>query len=145
MCVCLQPYLPNIQCPCPILYCSQWHIWFYHIFPHQVNLYFFLSDVKCGYGNFLVDKSTIHIRVSLYWVYLTVLWLFHLGISCTVVVLTGFVMCGYFGNMCTCIFCVLYCSYFVFVLFVLCIFILVCFVCTSVRTTVTEWQPNCSQ
>ena len=29
------------------------------------------------------------------------------------------------------------------VLFRLCIFILICFVCTSVRTTATEWQVNC--
>jgi hypothetical protein len=33
----------------------------------------------------------------------------------------------------------LYC---VFVLFRLCIFILICFVCTSVRTTATEWKSN---
>jgi len=44
-------------------------------------------------------------------------------VSCTVVVLTGFVMRGFvcmcvcFGNMCTCIYCVLYCLYCVFVLF----------------------------
>jgi hypothetical protein len=68
--------------------------------------------------------------------------IFHLGVPCTVfvltctmVVLTSFVMCGCFGNMYTCIYSVLYC---VFVLFRLCIFILVCFVCTSVRTTATE-------
>ena len=30
--------------------------------------------------------------------------------------------CGCFGNMCTCIYCVLYCWYFVFALFHLCIF-----------------------
>jgi len=35
--------------------------------------------------------------------------LFHLGVSCTVVVLTCFVMCGCFGNMCTCIYNFLYC------------------------------------
>jgi len=35
-------------------------------------------------------------------------------VSCTVLVLTGFVMCGCFGNMCTCIYCVLYCLYCVF-------------------------------
>jgi len=46
-------------------------------------------------------------------------------------VCVGFVMCGCFGNMCTCIYCV-------FVLFHLCIFILICFVCTSVRTTAIE-------
>ena len=36
----------------------------------------------------------------------------------------GFVMCGCFGNTCTCVYCVLYCLYCVFVLFRLCIFIL---------------------
>ena len=58
-------------------------------------------------------------------------------VSCTVVILTCFVMCVCFGNICTCIYCV-------FVLFRLCIFILICFVRTSVRTTATEWQLNCS-
>ena len=65
----------------------------------------------------------------------------NLGVSCTEVVLTCFVMCGCvvfvmcecFGNMCTCIYCVLYCVYCVFVLFHLCVFILICFVCTSVK------------
>ena len=47
-------------------------------------------------------------------------------------------MCGLFGNMCTCIYRVLYCLDRVFVLFRLCIFILICFVSTSVRTTATE-------
>jgi len=55
-----------------------------------------------------------------------------------VCVCVGFVMCGCFGNMYACIYCVLYCLYCVFVLFRLCIFILICFVCTSVRTTATE-------
>jgi hypothetical protein len=55
-----------------------------------------------------------------------------------VVVVTRLVMCGCFGNICTCMYCVLYCLYYVFVLFRLCIFILVCFVCASVRTTATE-------
>jgi len=68
--------------------------------------------------------------------------LFYLGIPCTVFVLTCFVMRGCFGKMYTCIYCVLYCLYCVFVLFRLCIFI-ICFVCTSVRTTATEWQLNC--
>ena len=45
-----------------------------------------------------------------------------LCVFCVVVVLTGFVMCGYFGKMCTCIYYVLYCLYCVFVLFRLCIF-----------------------
>ena len=90
----------------------------------------FLSEVKwseMSYGEVLGDKSTVYFRVTLYWVYLFILWLFHLGISCTVVVSTCtvvvftcfvicgceyvwvFVMCGCFGNMYTCIYCVLYC------------------------------------
>ena len=59
-------------------------------------------------------------------------------VFCTVIGLTCFVMCGCFGNTCTCIYCVFYCLYCVFVLFCLCIFILICFVCTSVRATATK-------
>jgi hypothetical protein len=55
-----------------------------------------------------------------------------------VYIYVGYVMCECFGNMCTCIYCVLYCLYWVFVLFCLCIFILICFVCTSVRTTAAK-------
>ena len=46
--------------------------------------------------------------------------LLHLGISCTVFVIICtvrficFVLCGCFGNMCTYIYCVLYCLYCVF-------------------------------
>ena len=46
-------------------------------------------DVKwseMSYGEVLGDKIAMHIRVSLYWGYLFILWLFHLGISCTVFV-----------------------------------------------------------
>ena len=43
--------------------------------------------------------------------------------------------------MCTCIYCILYYLYCVFVLFRLCISIRIC---TSVRTTATEWKLNCS-
>jgi len=69
----------------------------------------------------------------------------------------GFVMCGWvwvcvsfvisvcFGNMCICMYCVLYRLYCVVVLFRLCIFILICFVCTSVRSTATERKLNCSK
>jgi len=64
-------------------------------------------------------------------------------VSCTVAVLTCFVvcgcvcmcefcnvwvfwqLCGCFANMCTCVYCVLYCLYCVFVLFRLGIFILI--------------------
>ena len=47
-------------------------------------------------------------------------------------------MCGCFGNMCTCVYCVcIVCAVF-FVLFRLCVLILTCFDRTSVRTTATE-------
>ena len=52
--------------------------------------------------------------VTLYWGYLIIWSPFYLGISCTVVVLTCFVMCGCSGNICTCIYCVFYCLYCVF-------------------------------
>ena len=64
-----------------------------------------------------------YIRGTLYWGYFIILWLFHLGISCTVVVLTFFCnvcvcvcvyVCVCFGNMCTCIYFILYCLYCVF-------------------------------
>ena len=55
-------------------------------------------------------------------------------VSCIVVVLTSFVMCGCFGNMCTCIYCVL----FFFTVFLYCLvyvyFILIYFVSTIVST-----------
>jgi hypothetical protein len=114
-------------------------------------------------------KCTMCLMVTLYWGYLIVLWLFHLvcilycgcfnwfcnawvcvcvyvGMFCNgcVCVCVGFVICGCLGNMCTCIYCVLYSLYCDLVLFRLCIFILICFVCTGVRTTATEWQLNCS-
>jgi hypothetical protein len=41
-----------------------------------------------------LPPRTMYIRVTLYWAYLIILWLFHFGVSCTVVVLTCFVMCG---------------------------------------------------
>jgi len=40
-------------------------------------------------------------------------------------------LCGCFGNICTCIYCV-------FVFFPLCMFILIRFSCASARTTATE-------
>ena len=97
-------------------------------------------------------KRTMYIRVTLYWGHWIVLWLFHLvcilccgclNLFCNVWVVWQLCVC--FGNMCTCIYCVLYCLDRVFVLFRLCIFILICFVCTSVRATDTEWQLNGSK
>ena len=70
---------------------------------------------------------------------------FNLLCNVWVCVWVGFVMCGCFGNMCTCIYCVLYCLYYVLVLFCLYIFILICFVCTSVRTIATDLKLNCSK
>ena len=40
-----------------------------------------------SYGEVLVDKGAMYIRVTLHFGYLIVLWLFHLGISCTVFVI----------------------------------------------------------
>jgi len=112
------------------------------------------SDVS--YSEVLGVKSTMYIRVTLYWRYLIVLWLFHwvcilycgcFNLFCNelVCVCVGFVTCGCFGNMCPCIYCILHCLYCVFVLFHLCIFILICFICTSVRTTTIVWKLNCSK
>jgi hypothetical protein len=110
------------------------------------------NEVKWSYGEVLRDKSAMHIRVTLHWRYLTVLWLFYLVcilycgyfnlycgcfnwfcnvLMCAYVdfVTCGFVhmcfeMCGCFSNMYTCIYCVLYCLYCVFVLFFSSIFVL---------------------
>ena len=86
------------------------------------DLIWMWSEVKCVTVKFLGTK----VQCILGWPYNEVTGLycdyFIWCVSCTVVVLTGFVMCGWvyvgvFGNMCTCIYCV-------FVLFHLCIFIL---------------------
>jgi hypothetical protein len=114
------------------------------------------SEVSCG--EVLRDKSAMYITVTLYWGYLIVLWLFYLVCilycgcfnwfcNMWVCVCVGFVMCGCVyvwvfwrlcgccGNMCTCIYSVLYCFVYVYLsLFV-----------TSVRTTSTEWKLNCSK
>jgi hypothetical protein len=73
---------------------------------------------EVSYCEVLEDKSAMYVRVTLYWGYLIILWLFNLDISCTVFALTccikcgcvcmGFVMCRCFGNTCICIYCVLY-------------------------------------
>jgi hypothetical protein len=63
-------------------------------------------------------------------------WVFVMCICACVSV--GFVMCGCFGNMCT---CYLLC-FVLFVLFHLCIFILICFIHTSVSTTAPSDNSN---
>ena len=86
------------------------------------KIWFMSSKVErseVSYGEVLGDKK---VRCTLGWPYTEGTWLycdyFIWCVSCTVVVLTGFVMCGCFGNMCTCIYCVLYCLYCVLYCFV---------------------------
>ena len=55
---------------------------------YMMWFYFEVKWSKVNYGEVLGDKSAMYIRVTLYWGYLIVLWLFHLGVSCTVFVLT---------------------------------------------------------
>jgi hypothetical protein len=118
---------------------------------------FVLKWIEVSYGKIIGEKITMYIIVTLYRGYLIVLWLFNLDASCTVVVLTCFIMCG---CVCVCVcvcvgvlvICVLVFSVFcivctVFLLFCLCIYVyLFLFVLSvsSVRTTATEWQLNCS-
>jgi len=131
------------------------------------------SDVKCSeltwcmWSDFVLmwsevelrwvlgDKSAMHIRVTLHWGYMIILWLFHLvcifycgcfNLFCNVWVwvYVGFIMCGCFGNMCTSIYYVLYNSYYVFGIVSFMYIFSYLFVSTSVRTTATEWQLNCS-
>jgi hypothetical protein len=112
-----------------------------------IHLHELCNWSEVSYVEVLGDKSTMHIKVTLYWGTWYYCDYFIWCVSCTVVVLTcfaicvrvcvGFVMsgcgyygfcnvwvfwqlCGCFGNMCTCIYCV-------FVLFRLCIFILICY------------------
>jgi hypothetical protein len=75
------------------------------------------SELLWIYCEFLGDKSALCIRMTLQWGYLIILWLFHLGISCTVFVLTCVVVvltCIVFVLTCivvvlTCILVVLTC------------------------------------
>ena len=76
-----------------------------------VEVILFLSEVKWVSVKFLGIKMPC----TLGWLYtegnLLYFNYFIWCVSCTVVVLTYFVMCVCFGNMCTCIYCVLYCLY----------------------------------
>jgi len=118
------------------------------------------SNVKCSdvewsgmsYGEILGDESTMYIRVTLYWGYLIVLWLFHL--LCVLYCGCFNLFCNVWVNVyvcvCVCVFggggvlttvwvywyyvCLylLFCLYCAFVLLCLYIFILICFFYTSV-------------
>ena len=112
-----------------------------------VLFYYIKKYIYCYLKCIVYDKLLKHRQsfwITMYtlgWPYTEGNWLycdyFIWCVSCTVVILTCFVMCVCFGNICTCIYCV-------FVLFRLCIFILICFVRTNLRTTAIGWQINCS-
>jgi hypothetical protein len=86
----------------------------------------FWSEVKWSYSVVLGDKSAMHIRVTLHWGYLIVLWLFHLDISHNVVVLTcTVVVVNLFCNVwvCVCVSVLLICVL---------VWIVFCIVCTVI-------------
>jgi hypothetical protein len=58
---------------------------------------------EVNYGEVLVDKGAMYIRVTLYCGHLIILRLFHLGISCTVFVLICTVEVLYCIVMCVCV------------------------------------------
>jgi len=77
------------------------------------------------YGEVLVDRGAMYIRMTLYCGHLIILWLFHLGISCTAFVLICTVVGLYCIVMCVCVcvgfvMCVCVC---VCVGFVMCVFV----------------------
>jgi hypothetical protein len=82
---------------------------------------------EVSYGEVLRDKSTMYIRVTLYWGYLIVLWLFHLVCilycGCFNLYCGGFIL---FCNVCVCV-CVCMCVC-VRVGFVMCVCVCVAFV-----------------
>jgi hypothetical protein len=66
------------------------------------------SEVKLkwsevSYGEFLAGAGAMYIMVALYWGNYSILWLFHLGISCTVFVLICTVMVLNCFVMCVCV------------------------------------------
>ena len=102
---------------------------------HNAKMPVLLKLLDGSWWNWVLDCDTSGSwtdTCTLGWPYTERTWLycdyFIWCVSCTVVILTGFVMCGWFGNICTCIYCFLYCLYCIFVLFRLCVFILICFV-----------------
>jgi hypothetical protein len=102
----------------PLLNISLWCILllYSHIRPWSDRKWVKWSDwSEVSYGEVLVNKGAMYIRVTLYCGHLLILRLFHVGISCTafvlictVVVLYCFVMCV---CVCVCVFvviCILY-------------------------------------
>ena len=84
---------------------------------------------EVSYSEVLGDKSTMYIRVTLHWGDLIILWLFHLGISCTVFVLTCAVVVLTCFVMCVCVgFVMCWCEYVWVCLYLLCfVFFVLCF------------------
>ena len=96
------------------------------------------SEVKWSAKKWVTVKSLgTKVPCTLGWPYTECTWMycdyFIWCVTCTVVILTCFVMCGWFGTMCICIYSVLYCWYCVFVLFRLCTFTLFCWVTTQLQ------------
>ena len=110
----------------------------------------FCFEVKwseVSYGEVPGDKSTMYIRVTQYWEYLIVLWLFHL------VCILNCSCFNLFCNVwvCACVGVLVICVLVFTVFCIVCTVFLYCFVyvylflfVTSVRTTDTEWQLNCN-
>jgi hypothetical protein len=92
-------YVVNVK----TVFCSP-REWIYFYF----KVKWIWSEVKwsdwseVSYGNVLVDKGAMYNRAILYCRHLIILWLFHLGISCTVFVLICTVVVLYCFVMCVC-------------------------------------------
>jgi len=67
-------------------------------FPFCVGHNFVLKWSEVSYVEVLGDKSTMHIRVTLYWGYLIVLWLFYL----VCILYCG--CCNLYCNVCVCVY-----------------------------------------
>jgi hypothetical protein len=130
---------------------------------HYCNYSNAILIVRCSNSeNYFVYIAYLNFYVSFLCVYLYIAYLnFYVSFLCVyfnlycvcfnllcnvwVCLCVGFVICGYFVNMCTCMYCVLYCFYCVFCI-VLFMYIYSYFfycICTSITTTANEWQLNC--
>jgi hypothetical protein len=114
------------------------------------------NEVKLRRSSWEQKYHVQYIRVTLHWGYLTVLWLFHLvcilycgcfNFFCNVWVC----VCGGEGVVCNVWFFWQLCGVFlvicvlVFTVFFYCfVYVYLFLFVTSVRTTATEWQLNCS-
>jgi hypothetical protein len=88
-----------------------------HIYTHththtHIYIYIYIWSYwsEVSYGEVPVDKGAMYISVTLYCGYLIILWLFHLGISCTVFVLICTVVVLYCFVNCVCACVRVFCS-----------------------------------